>query len=91
VYTLVWTASFTRSAEKFLERHRDLRQKFASVLRDLERDPFQPHLKFHNLTGKLKGMQVVSITHSYRITLTVLVTEKEIILLHIGSHDQVYR
>ena len=91
MYTLVWTASFTRSAEKFLERHRDLRQKFASVLRDLERDPFQPHLKFHNLTGKLKGMQVVSITHSYRITLTVLVTEKEIILLHIGSHDQVYR
>ncbi|WP_243689339.1 type II toxin-antitoxin system RelE/ParE family toxin [Geotalea toluenoxydans] len=74
-----------------MEHHRDLRQKFAFVLRDLERDPFQPHLKFHSLTGKLKGMQAVSITHSYRITLTVLVTEKEIILLDIGSHDQVYR
>jgi mRNA-degrading endonuclease RelE of RelBE toxin-antitoxin system len=33
----------------------------------------------------------VSLTHSYRITLTVMVTEHEIILLDIGSHDEVYR
>ena len=33
----------------------------------------------------------MSITHSYRITLTVMITGKEIILLDIGSHDEVYR
>jgi addiction module RelE/StbE family toxin len=91
VYTLVWTAAFTRSAEKFVERHPDLRQKFASVIRDLESDPFQPHLRLHNLSGKLKGVQAISLTRSYRITLTVIITEKEIILLDIGSHDEVYR
>ena len=91
MYTLVWTAGFTRSAEKFIERHRELRGKFAIILRDLESDPFQPHLKYHNLSGKLKGVQAVSITHSYRITLTVLITEKEILLLDVGSHDEVYR
>jgi addiction module RelE/StbE family toxin len=91
VYTLIWTASFTRSAEKFIMHHRGLGQKFASILRDLESDPFQPHLKYHHLSGKLKGIQAVSITHSYRITLTVLIADKEIILLDVGSHDELYR
>jgi len=36
-------------------------------------------------------MEAISITHGYRITLTVLITEKEIILLDIGSQEEVYR
>ncbi|MCE1225750.1 MAG: type II toxin-antitoxin system mRNA interferase toxin, RelE/StbE family [Geobacteraceae bacterium] len=91
MYTLVWTTGFTRAAKKFTEQHHGLRSKFTTILHDLEVDPFQPHLKYHHLTGKLKGIQAVSLTHSYRITLTVMVTDKEIILLDIGSHDEVYR
>ena len=91
MYTLIWTAGFTRTAKKFLSCHPDLRSKVADILRNLEKDPFQPHLKFHHLSGSMKGIQAVSITHSYRITLTVMVTDKEIVLLDIGSHDQVYR
>jgi len=91
MYTLVWSSGFTRAAGKFIEHHPELRAKFSAILRDLEHDPFQPHLKFHHLTGKLKAIQAVSLAHSYRITLTVMVTEKEIILLDIGSHDEVYR
>ncbi len=91
MYELVWTAGFTRAANKFVDLHRELRTKLAATLRDLENDPFQPHLRYHHLTGKLKGIQAVSITHSYRITLTVMITDKEIILLDIGSHDEVYR
>ncbi|MDQ6882409.1 MAG: plasmid stabilization protein [Pseudomonadota bacterium] len=91
MYTLVWTAGFERAAAKFAKRHVDLKTSFAETLRDLERDPFQPHLKFHHLGGKLKGVQAVSITIGYRITLTVSISGKEIILLDVGSHDQVYR
>ena len=91
MYDLVWTSGFTRAAKKFVNQHRELRSKFADVLRELEIDPFQPHLKYHHLTGKLKGIQAVSITHNYRITLTAMITDKEIILLDIGSHDEVYR
>ena len=91
MFTLVWTTRFTRSAESFAQRHPELRAKFAGVLRDLERDPFQPHLKYHPLSGKLKGFQAVSITFSYRIILTLEIADKEIILLDIGSHDEVYR
>jgi addiction module RelE/StbE family toxin len=91
MYTLAWTAGFTRSAEKFTKSHPQLREKFASILRDLERDPFQPHLKYHQLKGNLKGVKAVSITCSYRITLTILIADREIILLDVGSHDDVYR
>jgi mRNA-degrading endonuclease YafQ of YafQ-DinJ toxin-antitoxin module len=89
--TLVWTAHFTRAAKKFATRHPELKKKVALTLRDLEKDPFQPHLNYHLLGGKRTGIQAVRITDSYRITLTVMITKKEIILLDIGSHDEVYR
>ncbi|HIJ91669.1 MAG TPA: type II toxin-antitoxin system mRNA interferase toxin, RelE/StbE family [Deltaproteobacteria bacterium] len=91
MYTLVWTSGFTRSARKFLKQHQELREKFAAILSDLEHDPFQPHLRYHHLGGKLKGVQAISITSSYRLTLTLLISDQEIILLDVGSHDEVYR
>ena len=89
-YALVWTSHFTRSANKFSQDHPDLKKRFAKVLSDLEQDPLQPHLRLHPLKGELKGMHAVSLTHSYRITLTLKITEKEILLIDIGSHDEVY-
>ncbi len=91
MYTLIWSPQFTRTARNFTKHHPELRPRLAAVLRDIERDPFQPHLRFHHLGGKLEGIQAVRLTYEYRITLTVMVTEKEIILLDIGSHDEVYR
>lgn len=91
MYALIWTAHFTRSAEKFKKRHPELKKKVASIIRDLEKDPFQPHLEYHHLGGKLKGKQAISITDSYLITMTIMITAKEIILLDIGPHDEVYR
>ena len=91
MYELVTTRHFMRSAKKFLRKHPDLRGRFAMLIDGLRDDPFQPHLKLHSLGGKLEGIFAVSITHSYRLTLTLKITEKEIILLDIGSHDNVYR
>jgi mRNA-degrading endonuclease YafQ of YafQ-DinJ toxin-antitoxin module len=91
MFTLVWSVGFTHSAEKFIKSHPELRKKFAAILRDLENDPFQPHLKYHQPGGYLKDINAVSITYSYRITLTIVVSDQEIILLDVGSHDEVYR
>ncbi len=91
MYTLVWTSHFIREAKKFTKRHPELKKKVASILCDLERDPFQPHLEYHKLGGRYKGIQAVSIFDDYRITMTVLISEKEVHLLDIGSHDDVYR
>jgi mRNA-degrading endonuclease YafQ of YafQ-DinJ toxin-antitoxin module len=90
MYTLVWTPGFTRAAGKFIKQHPDLREKFAAILGDLENDPFQPHLRYHHLGGKLKGLQAISITSSYRLTLTLVISDRKVNLLDVGSHDEVY-
>ena len=84
------TAFFDRRARKFLTKHPDLRSRFAETLAQLATDPFQPSLRLHPLTGKLQGLQAVSLTYSYRITLTLQISEHEILLIDIGSHDEVY-
>jgi addiction module RelE/StbE family toxin len=91
MYTLVWTAYFTRVAAKFIRRHPELKKRFADVLRDLEKNPLHPRLHYHKLSGRLEGIQAVSITEKYRLTLKIIIADKEVILLDIGSHDEVYR
>ena len=91
MYIIVTPLQFLRQARKFFKKHPDLRPRFAKVLGDLQKDPFHPSLELHALSGKLAGCYAVSLTYSYRITLTLMVSEKEIILLDIGSHDEKYR
>ncbi len=88
-FALVTTQHFERRARKLLRKHPDLRPTLRDTLDDLSRDPFQPRLKLHQLSGSLAGVQAVSLTYSYRLTLLVKVTEREIVLLDIGSHDDV--
>lgn len=90
-FALVTTQHFERRARKFLRKHPDLRPALRDTLDDLGRDPFQPKLKLHPLSGNLGGVQAVSLTYSYRLILLVRVTEQEVVLLDIGTHDEVYR
>ncbi len=91
MYTFVWTSAFIRASNALTRGNAALGRKLAAVLRDLSHDPWQPHLRTHELHGKLAGMYAVRLTESYRITMTIAVTEKEIVLLDIGTHDEVYR
>lgn len=91
MYSIVASKQFLRHARKFFKRHPELKSRFAKMLSDLQSDPFQPKLALHPLGGKLAGCHAVSLTRDYRITLTLLITAKEIILLDVGSHNEVYR
>jgi addiction module RelE/StbE family toxin len=91
MYSVTTPEQFLRQARKFFKKHPELKPRFATAITALQQDPFQASLALHPLTGKLAGCYAVSLTYSYRITLTLMVTDKEIILLDIGSHDEVYR
>lgn len=91
MYSIVTPEQFLQQARKFFKRHPGLKPRFSLVISDLQQDPFAPHLEFHPLKGRLEGCYAVSLTYSFRITLTIAMLEKEIILLDIGSHDEVYR
>lgn len=91
MFKLVLPEKFIRRLEKFKERHPLLKKKLAQVFRDLAVDPFQSSLKLHPLKGTLKGLHAVSVNYEYRLILTLRITPKEIILLDIGTHDEVCR
>lgn len=91
MFRLSTTPTFDRSLEGFIRSHPELKKKIARVILDLEKDPFQPHLRFHPLKGRLEGLCAVSLTYHYRITLILEVHKSEVVLLDIGSHDEVYR
>ena len=88
-YTLVFTEAYNRRAARWLKRHPELRQQYVKTLQLLEANPFHPSLRLHALSGKWQGLQSVSINLSYRITLELLVLDKEIAPINVGDHDAV--
>ena len=89
-YTIVFTESYVRRAEKFFKKHPELLSQYEKCLQLMEINPFHPSLRLHPLQGKLKGLSSISITLSYRLTIELLIEGKEIIPIHVGSHDEVY-
>ena len=89
-YKLIYTDSYIKRATRFLKKHPDIVSQYEKTLKILEINPEHPSLRLHQLKGKLKKLYSVSINISYRITLEFYITEKEIILVNIGRHDDVY-
>ena len=89
-FKLIYTNSYIKRASKFAKRHPDLLSQYEKTLKILENDPNHPSLRLHPLKGTLKNLYSVFINVSYRITLEFFVTEKEIILVDVGHHDEVY-
>ena len=89
-FTLVFTEQYTKRAARFLKHHPVLRTQYLKTLQLLEANPHHPSLRLHALSGKLVGLQSVSINISYRITLELLIQNEEIIPVNVGDHDAVY-
>jgi len=53
------------------------------------KDPFQSRLRTHKLTGKLDGLWAFSVSYDCRVIFKFL-SKKEILLIDIGGHDEVY-
>lgn len=90
MYSLSWTETFIKTSKKFFKKHPETKPLFRELAAQLQKDPFQARLKLHSLQGRHADKHAVSLTYSYRIILYLKITEKEIILLDIGSHDEVY-
>jgi proteic killer suppression protein len=89
-YTLIFTDQYNRRALRFIKRHPDLKKPYLKTLQLLEANPFHPSLRLHALQGKLQPLHAVSINLSYRITLELQISDKQIILINVGDHEAVY-
>lgn len=67
-----------------------LTYKDGKVLEKLKTSPFDPSLKTHKLKGDLSEFYACSLTYEYRIICVFLVQNETIVLVDIGSHDEVY-
>jgi len=90
MYELVFPESYLKKEKRFFKKHPNIKERYAKTLRLLMYDPHHPSLRLHKLQGKLHKYHSVSISMSYRIVIELLITDKEIILIDIGSHDEVY-
>ena len=89
-YQLVFTDQYNRRAARWLRRHPELRKQYLKTLQLLEANPYHPSLRLHALKGRLSGLHSVSINLSHRITLELLIQDREIIPVNVGDHDTVY-
>jgi mRNA-degrading endonuclease YafQ of YafQ-DinJ toxin-antitoxin module len=64
---------------------------YSKALRLFEANPHHPSLRLHGLKGKLEGLHSVSINMSFRITIEMIISDTDIILINVGDHDEVYR
>lgn len=91
---LVLSPKFKRAYRKFVRRDRRLQARIDQTLIDMQTDLFVPNLNAHKLSGALFGLWACSCGYDCRIIFTLEVDEdlgeEVIILLDIGTHDEVY-
>ena len=91
---LVWDASFRRAFRRATRRAPELRDRIFEVLEVLVEDPFASRLKTHRLRGQLEGLWACWVEYDCRIVFVFEpdpeTAEDAIILVDIGSHDEVY-
>lgn len=90
-WQLVFTDQYTRRAARFLKRHPEMESVYSKTLLLIEANPHHPSLRLYALKGRLHGLYSVSINMSFRITLEMIISDKDIILINVGDHDEVYR
>jgi mRNA interferase YafQ len=91
---IVISSKFKRSVRKFTRRNPQLQAKIEEAISKLSDDLFNPSLSTHKLEGKLSGLLSCSCGYDCRIVFSVEINEESsetfIILLDVGSHDEVY-
>lgn len=90
---LVWSPGFSRELKRLICRSPQLK-KPEQTLQKLAEDPFHPGLRTHKLKGDLAERWACSIDYSNRIVFKFVQNPdsgtEEILLLTLGSHDEVY-
>jgi mRNA-degrading endonuclease YafQ of YafQ-DinJ toxin-antitoxin module len=90
MFKLIFTYSYEEKVKKFLKKHPEVEKQYVKTLQLLELNPFHPSLRLHHFkTSSFEGYSI-SINLTYRISLEFMLTEKEILLINIGDHQDIY-
>ncbi len=91
---LRFSKHFAKRFKKLLRKNSHIQGKVLQVLEFLQQDPFTPSLETHKLKGELEGKYACSVAFDLRIVFVFEISLKTelapILLLDIGTHDEVY-
>jgi mRNA interferase YafQ len=89
---LVLSPHFLKAYKKLVTKYPLLQEQIDSAIRQLEINIFDPKLKTHKLSGSLHGCYACSCGYNCRIVFTVeeYQNEKVVLLITIGTHNEVY-
>jgi addiction module RelE/StbE family toxin len=92
---IAWSPKSLRTFNRMIRQNPQLRPLIEKTLERLSEEPFHPALRTHKLAGDLAGTWACSIDYSYRILFEFIAHpdgqgEDAILLLNLGSHDDVY-
>ncbi len=91
---IAWTPQSLRAFKRIIRKRPDFRPLIEKTVRQLAEDPFHPSLRTDKLKGNLSNIWSCSIDYSYRILFEFIENPEEkeeaILLLNLGSHDEVY-
>jgi addiction module RelE/StbE family toxin len=89
-----WTPKSLRAFKRLIRQNPQMRSLIEQTLTQLAEDPFHPSLRTHKLSGDLAGIWSCSIDYKQRILFEFVEAsqagEAAILLLNLGSHDEVY-
>lgn len=91
---LIAEKKFKKAFKRLVKKNPSLKDQVLNILDILEIDPFTSSLKTHKLKGNLSQYWSCSVTYDCRLIFTFVQAENSdetfIILVDIGSHDEVY-
>ncbi|MCT7983974.1 type II toxin-antitoxin system mRNA interferase toxin, RelE/StbE family [Laspinema sp. A4] len=84
-----FSSAFKRAFKKKIKSTPDLEARFWQKLELFIIDPFEPSLKTHKLSVKLKELWSFSVEYDERV-LFYFTEDERAVFVDIGSHDEVY-
>lgn len=94
-YNIATSKQFDKAYKKFAGKNASLRSAITKALKKLAEDPYEYSLRTHKLSGKLAAYLACYCGYDCRIIFTIEQSSEnddvyDIILLDIGTHDDVY-
>jgi len=86
---IAFSSSFKRAFKRRIAGNAEREDTFRTKIESFKNNPFEPSLKTHKLSGKLKDYWSFSVEYDLRIIFYFSDKEK-VVLVDIGTHEEVY-
>ena len=86
---IAFSSSFKRAFKKTVAGNANLETRFWERVEAFKNNPFDPKLRTHKLSGKLKDLWSFSVEYDLRIVF-FFAGQDQAVFVDIGSHKEVY-